>query len=168
MPPSPRPSVTNTFFQPAISYLSRGRTPSPHHKRSDSLDSDGAPLSRQASNSHPASVPNHDGSIPLITFSRSPSPYPRSRSSAAASEDEDDDFGDIPPATPLFRQGRGRWGERRSWKGWLRNGGFGAWLFGSWGGWQVYVGFLVVFVGGTGFELVMLNRIILWSKCSDV
>ena len=161
---SPR-VVSNALFQPAIQYLSRSRTPSPHPKRSDSIDesyADGITLSRQPSNTNSNAGDFSTGAIPLITFSRSPSPYPRSRSSAAQSEDEDEEYDHIPPETPIFASGRV--GERRTWKGWLKNGGFGAWLFGTKIGWQIYVGFLVLFVGGTGFELVMLNRIILWSK----
>ena len=158
-------TVSNTLIQPALQYLSRSRTPSPHPKRSDAIDdsyTDGTSLSRQVSNTRSNLRDSSTSSIPLITFSRSPSPYPRSRSSAAPSEDEDDEYDNVSPETPIFAQG---WiGERRTWKGWLRNGGFGAWLFGTKLGWQVYVGFLVLFVGGTGFELVMLNRIILWSK----
>ena len=161
---SPR-TVSNALFQPALQYLSRSRTPSPHPKRSDSIDeayADGTALSRQSSNPNSTFGEFSTGSIPLITLSRSPSPYPRSRSSAAQSEDEDDEYDNIPPETPIITTGR--IGERRTWKGWLKNGGFGAWLFGSKLGWQIYVGFLVLFVGGTEFELVMLNRIILWSK----
>ncbi|KAL9078827.1 MAG: hypothetical protein Q9157_002268 [Trypethelium eluteriae] len=158
---SPR-TVSNALFQPAFQYLSRSRTPSPHPKRSDSIDErylDSPNLSRQTSNTYSNAGDFSTGSVPLITLSRSPSPYPRSRSSAVQSEDEDDEYDNIAPETPIFASAR--IGERRTWKGWLKNGGFGAWLFETNAGWQVYVGFLILFLGGTGFEVVMLNRIIL-------
>jgi hypothetical protein len=166
---SSRPSgVTNTLFQPAISYLARGRTPSPHPKRSDSIDdpeaSSNLSLSRQTSKAHSTLDPSDaNAGIPLITFSRSPSrsrsPYPRSRSSAAQSEDEDDDFGDIPPATPLF--GRGIGGREAKW---WKNGSVGRWLFGTKMGWEVWVGLLCAIISGSGFELVVVNQFILLSR----
>ena len=105
--------------------------------------------------------------VPLIDIgSRSASPnphsYPRSRS-AAQSEDEDDDYdyegSSIRPlvggrsSDTLARNG--------SWKMILRQGGLGKWLFGTWAGWQVWVGLLVFWTGGCGFGLLLMNRFIM-------
>ncbi|KAF2468482.1 uncharacterized protein BDR25DRAFT_344220 [Lindgomyces ingoldianus] len=90
--------------------------------------------------------------FPLIDLSRSPSPYPRSRS-AAQSEDEDEDFEPASSIRPLVSShaGRGVW----------RQGGLGGFFFGTWMGWQVWVGLLVFWVGGCSFGLLLMNRFIL-------
>ncbi|KAK8157517.1 hypothetical protein BKA80DRAFT_278854 [Phyllosticta citrichinensis] len=101
------------------------------------------------------------GAIPLIDISRTPSPYPRARS-AAQSEDEDEDY---EPAASLVRPlvasdaGNGR--EGRTWQRITRNGGLGKFFFGTWVGWQIYVGLLVFWVAGTSFYLLLMNRFIL-------
>ncbi|KAF2453739.1 hypothetical protein BDY21DRAFT_354924 [Lineolata rhizophorae] len=124
----------------------------------------------------------HPQNIPLIDLSsRSPSPYARSRPAAAtaASEDDDDDdyflFEREPSVvrplvaddvgTGAFSAGGGRRlageGSRSSWRRVLRAGGLGSFFFGTWIGWQVYVALLVVWVGGCGFGLLLMNRFIL-------
>lgn len=101
------------------------------------------------------------GAIPLIDISRTPSPYPRARS-AAQSEDEDEEY---EPAASLVRplvasdSGNGR--EGRTWQRITRNGGLGKFFFGTWVGWQIYVGLLVFWVAGTSFYLLLMNRFIL-------
>jgi len=110
--------------------------------------------------------------VPLIDIgSRSASPnqqshsYPRSRS-AAQSEDEDDDYDYDYEGSSSIRPlvGGGRSGYERtggSWKMVLRQGGLGKWLFGTWVGWQVWVGLLVFWTGGCGFGLLLMNRFIM-------
>lgn len=101
----------------------------------------------------------HPGSIPLINISRTPSPYPRGGSNHN-SENEDDDFGhSSSPRRPFLLENR----QRNGWKGILLDGGLGRWLFSSAVGWQFYVGFLVLWLGGCGIGLILLNRIILLS-----
>lgn len=104
----------------------------------------------------------HPGGVPLIDLSRSSSPYPRTRS-AAQSEDEDDDFEPASSVRPLVASDIGSGGS--AYRKVFRNGGLGEFLFGSWIGWQIYVGLLVFWVGGCGFGLLLMNRFILWSKC---
>lgn len=101
--------------------------------------------------------------VPLIDLgSRSNSPYPRSRS-AAQSEDEDDDFEPASSIRPLVSVGRGN-----ASRGIISQGGLGAFLFGTWTGWQVWVGLLVFWVGGCSFGLLLMNRFIMLTgvyKC---
>lgn len=98
--------------------------------------------------------------------SRATSPYPRARS-AVQSEDEDDEFGAVDSIRPLMSRDVGS-GGRRGWKGVWKQGGLGAFFFGTWLGWQVWVGLLVFWVGGCGFGLMLMNRFILLTgvyKC---
>ncbi|KZM25712.1 uncharacterized protein EKO05_0006046 [Ascochyta rabiei] len=106
--------------------------------------------------------------------SRATSPYPRSRS-AAPSEDEDDYYelsnsnsisngisNSISIGTrPLVGGGRGAGYERPSWKMIFGPGGLGNFLFGTWAGWQIWIGLLVFWVGGCGFGLLLMNRFIM-------
>jgi hypothetical protein len=50
-----------------------------------------------------------------------------------------------------------------TWKRVFRNGGLGNFFFGTWMGWQMYVGLLVFWVGVCGFGLLLMNRFILQS-----
>ncbi|KAF2258769.1 hypothetical protein CC78DRAFT_504068 [Lojkania enalia] len=96
--------------------------------------------------------------VPLIDIgSRSSSPYPRSRS-AAQSEDEDDDFEPADSIRPLVSTDVGR---GQMFRGAFRQGGLGGFFFATWMGWQIYVGLLVLWVGGCGFGLLLMNRFIL-------
>ncbi|GME26152.1 Myo-inositol 2-dehydrogenase [Neofusicoccum parvum] len=105
--------------------------------------------------------------VPLVDLSsRTPSPYPRSRTSAAASEDEEDD--DYSPGSlvrPLVAADIGTGGSATASSSWrrvlLRSGGLGNFFFGTWAGWQVYVGLLVLWVAGCAFGLLLMNRFIL-------
>ncbi|KAF1845069.1 uncharacterized protein K460DRAFT_284153 [Cucurbitaria berberidis CBS 394.84] len=96
--------------------------------------------------------------FPLIDIgSRSTSPYPRIRS-AAQSEDEDDEYGPGSSIRPLVSHSAGRGGR---WRGFWRQGGPGAFFFGTWIGWQIWVGLLVFWVGGCQFGLLLMNRFIM-------
>lgn len=90
--------------------------------------------------------------------SRSTSPYPRNRS-AAQSEDEDDDFEPVSSIRPLVSHDVGRGADYS--RGFWTQGGPGAFFFGTWKGWQVWVGLLVFWVGGCGFGLLLMNRFIM-------
>lgn len=95
--------------------------------------------------------------IPLIDFSRTPSPTPYRGTSATGSEDEGDD-GHVPTSflQPLVR-------ERHATK-WSRDGGLGAFLFGTWTGWQVYVGIVTTWWVASALVLGWMNRVILWCE----
>jgi hypothetical protein len=107
--------------------------------------------------------------IPLVDYSRTPSPSPyRTRTrSATQSEDEDDN---VPLSLrPLVSGGSGDVDAlRREGGGWWRSltksESLGGFLFGTWGGWQVYVCLLVVWSFAVGGVLVLMNRFILWSE----
>ncbi|OAL06351.1 hypothetical protein IQ06DRAFT_211365 [Phaeosphaeriaceae sp. SRC1lsM3a] len=96
--------------------------------------------------------------VPLIDLgSRNASPYPRIRS-AAQSEDEDDEFEPASSIRPLVGRGSGRGGAR---KNILSQGGLGYFLYNTWAGWQVWVGVLIILVGGCSFGLLLMNRFIM-------
>lgn len=116
-------------------------------------------------------TPGGSGMVPLVDLSsRTPSPYPRSRVSGGASEDEDDDVYEPGPSSlvrPLVSAADIGTGGSSSWRRVLRNtGGLGNFFFGTWMGWQVYVGLLVFWVAGASFGLLLMNRFILLSECS--
>lgn len=97
--------------------------------------------------------------MPLIDVgSRSTSPYPRSRS-AVQSEDEDDELEPASSIRPLVSSDVGRGGSVA--RGIWRQGGLGGFFFGTWMGWQIWVGLLVFWVGGCSFGLLLMNRFIL-------
>ncbi|KAH7384577.1 hypothetical protein BKA66DRAFT_81224 [Pyrenochaeta sp. MPI-SDFR-AT-0127] len=97
--------------------------------------------------------------VPLIDIgSRSTSPYTRNRS-AAQSEDEDDDYEPASSIRPLVSHDVGR--GSHVWRGFWQQGGPGAFFFGTWIGWQVWVGLLVFWLGGCGFGLLLMNRFIM-------
>lgn len=108
--------------------------------------------------------------VPLIDMgSRSASPnphsYPRSRSAAHSDDSGGDDDDEFELSSTRLLVGGGRSGFERgaasSWQLVLRQGGLGRWLFGTWVGWQVWVGVLVFWVGGCGFGLLLMNRFIM-------
>lgn len=97
--------------------------------------------------------------IPLIDIgSRSSSPYPRNRS-AVPSDDEDDDLENVSSIRPLVSHDASR--GSHGWRGFWRQGGPGAFFFGTWLGWQTWIGLLVFWVGGSGFGLLLMNRFIM-------
>lgn len=99
--------------------------------------------------------------VPLIDIGPSNiSSYSRSRS-AAQSEDEDDEYEIGSSIRPLVGGGRGMGYEKGGWKMIFREGGLGSFLFGTWVGWQIWIGILVFWVGGCGFGLLLMNRFIM-------
>ncbi|KAH7346201.1 hypothetical protein BKA65DRAFT_272816 [Rhexocercosporidium sp. MPI-PUGE-AT-0058] len=161
---SPRNTDTPNPFKPALQYLlSRGKPHSNHRQSSStgSLDSDGdTPRSRMASYN-----PKLQTSIPLISISRSPSPFRRrhSDSNPSASETDDDDWGDTPMSSrqPFLSQEQG--GKLTGWRWLIYGGGMGQFFFNTSLGWQIYIGVLVIWLGGCQLGLTIMNRIILWS-----
>lgn len=130
-------------------------------------------MDRRSHSRHGSGEPGLAAPVPLVDIgsrANSPNPhaaslhsYPRARS-AAQSEDEDDEYDLGSSARPLvggasFAGGRSPYD--RGVKMVLRQGGLGAWLFGTWAGWQVWVGLLVFWVGGCGFGLLLMNRFIM-------
>lgn len=175
---------TNSVFRPAFDYLnnfSRQAVQLPRdHKKSDghrkysrrkssqsSLDdTDHSDVEQYAqmessrtSHSSKNSLTELQAPVPLIDISsRSTSPYPRTRS-AAQSEDEDDDFEPASSIRPLVSSDVGSGGN--VWRGVWRQGGLGGFFFGTWMGWQIWVGLLVFWVGGCSFGLLLMNRFIM-------
>jgi hypothetical protein len=95
--------------------------------------------------------------VPLIDIgSRNTSPYPRIRSAVQSEDEDDDDFGPASSIRPLVGRG-GRSAQR----GTFSEGFLGRFLFGTWLGWQIWVGLLVFLVGGTSFGLLLMNRFIM-------
>jgi hypothetical protein len=171
---SPKPT-----FRPAFDYLSSisrntHRTPQPTpsstHRRKTSASSlddtdysdvdqyatmEAARRSHSAHNSQSELQPG----VPLIDLaSRSNSPYSRTRS-AAQSDDEDDAYEPVSSIRPLVSHDVGRGGS--VWRGIWRPGGLGGFFFGTWLGWQLWIGLLVFWVGGCGFGLLLMNRFIM-------
>jgi hypothetical protein len=151
-------------FQPALNYLLANNKPKTNHRQSgsqSSIDSDGE--GRQPRMSHKLSPYNSSSSIPLISISRSPSPFRRRHSdSNPASETDDDDWGDSVSALrqPFLSQEQGN---LTGWRHWLYGGGAGHFFFNTKLGWQIYIGVLVIWLGGCQIGLTLMNRIILWS-----
>ena len=181
----------NTFFRPALDFLNNSRDTKskklgrknsnavpPRRRNSGSSldDTDHSDVERdiehyaamessRTSQSHSASTSLSElqPPMPLIDIgshngSRASSPYPRSRS-AVQSEDEDDDYdyegaGSIRPLVANVGQ------PRRS-RSWLGQGGLGGFLFGTWMGWQIWVGLLVLLYTGCSFVLLLMNRFIM-------
>jgi hypothetical protein len=110
--------------------------------------------------------------IPLVDYSRTPSPSPfRTRTrSATQSEDEDDN---VPVSLRPLVGGSGdvdalrRDGGGGLWRRLTKSESLGGFLFGTWGGWQVYVGLLMLWSFVVAGVLVLMNRFILWSKSSS-
>ena len=130
------------------------------------------------------------GGIPLIDFSRTPSP---TRSSAAPSSSDDYDYdydgcsGDDAAATAYPARSRpaaSRATASRARRSDVLNnllagrpadgggggggGGIGAFLFGTWTGWQVYACAVGAWYVAAGVWLAVVNRVVLWSgvyKC---
>ncbi|KAG9238925.1 hypothetical protein BJ875DRAFT_449875 [Amylocarpus encephaloides] len=153
-------------FRPALNYLVSGGKSQANHRQSSSsgsIDSDEQPRSKMSSSQPKPPSELRPTSIPLISISRSPSPFARRRSdSNHASETDDDDWGDYPSSSR--RQLLPADGYKLSgWKGWLYGGGLGQWIFTTPLGWTVYIGVLVIWLGGCQIGLILMNRIILWS-----
>lgn len=176
--------TANNVFRPAFSYLNNfsrsAQFPEDRNKKSDSYsshrrknsassldDTDHSDVEQYAqmessrtSHSSKNSLTELQPAVPLIDISsRSTSPYPRSRS-AVQSEDEDDDFEPADSIRPLVsHRDVGRGGNM--WRCVGRQGGLGGFFFGTWMGWQIWVGLLVFWVGGCSFGLLLMNRFIM-------
>ena len=171
----------NSFFKSALDNLSSlsqsgnssrsrdSKKTDTHHRRkisnsslddTDYSDIEHYATMESARNSHSThnSLSELQPGVPLIDLSRTPSPYPRSRS-AAQSEDEDDDYEPTSSIRPLVSSDIGR--GSGVWRGVWRQGGLGGFFFGTWMGWQIWVGLLVFWVGGCGFGLLLMNRFIM-------
>lgn len=185
-----RPFARNTSktFRPAFDYLSnisrsvqlpttskqtaKSSLAATHRRKitADSIDDIDDDIEASATMSNLRSHSRHTSqdaglapAVPLIDIasrSTSPAPYPRSRS-AAQSEDEDDEYELTSSIRPLVGGGRGAQYERGSWKMIFQQGGLGSFLFGTWVGWQIWIGILVFWVGGCGFGLLLMNRFIM-------
>ncbi|CAO2655572.1 Nn.00g043750.m01.CDS01 [Neocucurbitaria sp. VM-36] len=174
-------TAQKTFRAPLdfLNNLSRGTGQSPRgskksdsykarrHNSQSSLDdtdhSDVEQYARMESSRRSHSTHNSQSelqpAVPLIDIgSRSNSPYPRNRS-AAQSEDEEDDYGPVSSIRPLVSHNMGK--GNHAWRGFWRQGGPGAFFFGTWIGWQVWIGLLVFWVGGCQFGLLLMNRFIM-------
>lgn len=167
----------NKLFRPAFDYLnnfprdSNSKKPPKPTRRKNSAssldDTDHSDVehyaqmeSSRTSHSSKNSFSELQAPVPLIDIgsgsgSRAPSPYPRSRS-AVQSEDEDDEYEPASSIRPLVSSDVGRGG-----RGVWRQGGLGGFFFGTWMGWQIWVGLLVFWVGGCGFGLLLMNRFIM-------
>lgn len=163
---SPRDTESSNPFKPALQYLiSAGRSPSKHRQSnsSGSLDSDGErPRSRMSYNPKSSNEFRQQASIPLISISRSPSPFRRRHSdSNPASETDDDDWGDYPNSSrqPFLPDQS----KLTGWRHLVYGGGFGHFFFNTPLGWQLYIGVLVLWLGGCQIGLTIMNRIILSS-----
>ncbi|PBP20216.1 hypothetical protein BUE80_DR009077, partial [Diplocarpon rosae] len=161
---SPRSTDTPNPYKPALQYLLSGGRPRFNHRQSSSsgsLDSDGDSCSRMASYHSKTSTEFRQTSIPLISISRSPSPYRRQHSdSNPASETDDDDWGDSYASSQPFILDRGK---LTGWRWLVYGGGMGHFFFNTPLGWQMYIGLLVIWLGGCQIGLTVMNRIILWS-----
>jgi hypothetical protein len=132
------------------------------------------------------------GGIPLIDFSRTPSPT-RSSAAPSSSDADDHDYdydgcsgddGDAAaaaataypsggPSRTAYRARTAARGTRRSdvLNNLLRpadgggggGGGIGAFLFGTWTGWQVYACAVGAWYVAAGVWLAVVNRVVLWS-----
>lgn len=162
-------------FKPAVDILAdrfglspASRKASHQRVRSNSQDDPGdmsfsnldTPKSSTGGRVHPrtssAELDPRSG-IPLIDYSRTPSPTPHRTRSGTQSEEENED---IPVSLrPLVAQPT----TTSFWKVPLKDGGLGAFLFGSWAGWQVYVGLITIWHVGASLFLVFFNRIILMT-----
>jgi hypothetical protein len=160
---SPRNNDSPNSFPPAIQYLRSNTSRSKHRASSSSgsIDSE-SDTSRSRMYNPKSSTEFRDGSIPLISLSRSPSPYLRRQSgSNPPSETDDDDWEDQQTLRQPFLSQEPR--NITGWKPFFQGGGFGQFLFTTQRGWSLYVGVLVFWLGGCEIGVIIMNRIILWS-----
>ncbi|PQE30292.1 gdp-fucose transporter protein [Rutstroemia sp. NJR-2017a WRK4] len=166
---SARNTDTPNPFRPAVQYLlntantnfARTRTNHRREQSTSSLDSDGERGDRMSTRNTTTSSELHP-SIPLISISRTPSPFRSRAGSEPVSETSDEEYDNWGTSSnrPFLSQ------EDIKYTGWRRllyNGGLGQWLFGTQIGWQTFIGILVIWLGGCGIGLTIMNRIILWS-----
>lgn len=178
---------SSSIFKPALAYLQnldptsqnahRPSTPTVTNLEDDD-DIDASSPFHSNNAAMPALRPYHsrdssgelEPGIPLVDYSRTPSPsrYKTSRPrSATQSEDEDDN---VPLSLRPLVPGEVEVGvdSRGWWRQLTKSDSFGGFLFGTWVGWQIYVGLLVIWSFGVAFTLLLMNRFILWSKCCRI
>lgn len=160
---SPKFTDNPNPFRPALQYLLNGRsqTSRTRAETSTSLDSE---IDSDIEAARPKMSSELRAAVhPLITISRSPSPALGHRSqSASAPISESEDESDASGRFLLANNNR----DARGLKGLFQGGGLGRWLFTTSIGWQFYIGFLVLWVGGCGIGLSLMNRIVLLSECA--
>lgn len=176
--------ASKNIFKPALHYLSNldpsnKSPPNPSPKYADLNDIDSsppgpshtqymAPLRPWHSRDSSGELDPNGGGIPLIDYSRTPSPSPYRSRTRSATQSEDEDEAVPLSLRPLVAEGDSGIGMDGLGRGWWRiitkSGSLGEFLFGTWVGWQVWVGLLVVWSIGVGFTLTLMNRFILWSK----
>ncbi|CZS96927.1 hypothetical protein WAI453_010244 [Rhynchosporium graminicola] len=175
---SPRNTDAPNPFKPALQYLllsgdrlqsqsqSRSR---PDHQQTSSAggpDTDSDPDTQSPPAKMPSFKSPNQTSIPLVNISRSPSPFRRrhSDSNPSGSETDDDDWGVAPMSSrePFLTQEE-RSSKYTGWRWLFYGGGIGQFFFNTVLGWQIYIGILVLWLGGCQIGLTILNRIILWT-----
>ncbi|KAE9380870.1 hypothetical protein N431DRAFT_323518 [Stipitochalara longipes BDJ] len=163
---SPRNTESPNPFRPAIQYLVSAGRPRPNHRQSSSsgsLDSDGedAHSRMPPSNSHTFDE-LRSKSISQINVTRSTSPFRRRSDSNRSSDTDDDEWGDAPSSArqPFLTQDPSK---LTGWRRFIYGGGAGQFFFNKPLGWQIYIGILVLWLGGCQIGLTIMNRIILWS-----
>ncbi|KIV99309.1 uncharacterized protein PV09_08970 [Verruconis gallopava] len=166
---------SNNIFKPALHYLSQSipsKTPStPRITHSDPDDIDSSPFENPLRQWHSRESsgeldPRSAGGIPLINYSRTPSPTPyRGNRFRSATQSSDEGLAeDIRTGLrPLTGNGFESDERRGWWRNMTKSENLGGFLFGTWLGWQVYVALLVVWSFAAGFNLILMNRFILWT-----
>ena len=155
---SPRNTESPNPFRPALQYLISAGRPQSNRRRSSSsgsIDSDGE--GARPIMSLPTSHKLNPESIPV-----SHSTPPFRRRSDSKSDTDDDEWGDAPNSTlqPLFPAGSSRF---TGWRRFIYGGGAGQFFFNTPRGWQIYIGILVLWLGGCQIGLTIMNRIVMWS-----
>lgn len=158
---SARNTDNPTPFRPALHYLLSGGSRTSTGARSPS-DLEAGHRSPDASMASQSQSQLLSRSIPLISISRTPSPHiSKTSTSNAGSETEDDDLDDLDPRGAFFSQHQRPTG----WKGFLKEGGLGIYLFATTRGWGVYVGFMCWWLMATGIGLMVINWLVLLGIC---
>lgn len=155
-------------FRPAIQYLlSSTKTLSRQRRRSSSgsIDSERKDHMMGASDRSP-STEIQNPSIPLGNLHALP-PFREQQSGPnvpyASSDTDDDEWGDRPYTSTGLLYPREHGGKLTGWRHLPHGGGVGQFLFTTPHGWHIYIGLLVIWLGGCEIGLTIMNRIILWS-----
>lgn len=158
---SPRNTDNPNPFRPALQYLLNGAAPSSRHRgESESSIDTGGGVDSDVEVARPKMSHELRASVyPLISLSRESSPS-YERQSRSEIDDESEEI--AARGSLLVHNGS----EGRAVKSFWLGGGLGRWLFTSSLGWQFHIGFLVLWVGGCGIGLSIMNRIVLLSECS--
>jgi hypothetical protein len=160
---SPRNTESPNPFRPALQYLVSAGRPRLNHRPSSSsrsIDSDGEEVPSRMLPSDPNEL--RPASIPSSNIPGSASPLRRRSNSDLNSDSDNDDWGDNPSSTrqPFLIQDAAK---LTGWRRLIYGGGAGQFFFNTPLGWQLYIGTLVLWLGGCQIGLTIMNRIILWS-----